>query len=319
MSAFKVFIHTNESQLLGAKIAAYSFRKFSGDTLDVDLIELKNHPVLTSKEGQTYLRKGRKATWVNNDLQSFSPLRFLPPQLMNYKGIAIVTDPDVFAVRTDITDLRKHFDFNSKPIWARLITEGKYTGYAKSFYATSVMLLDCAQLTHWKWDEQIEKLFRQEFDYGQWIGLKMENPEKIGILPDEWNSFDHLDDKTKFLHMTERATQPWKTGLPRDFDTTSELTVKIGSTAITPKLIVRKIKARMGWVDFESGDFYKPHPDMNQQIFFFKLLAECLNKNVFDEQYVKENIKRNFVRPDIFQVLEKFDKNNFSNEASAVY
>ena len=32
------------------------------------------------------------------DLQSFTPLRFMPPQLMGYEGRAIVIDPDVFAV-----------------------------------------------------------------------------------------------------------------------------------------------------------------------------------------------------------------------------
>jgi methylenetetrahydrofolate reductase (NADPH) len=116
MSHIKVFIHTNESQLLGAKVAAYSFRKLSGGKVSADLIELKDHPVLTSKEGRTYLRKGRKATWINSDLQSFSPLRFLPPQLMDYKGIAIVTDPDVFAVSADIAKLGELFDFNQKPL-----------------------------------------------------------------------------------------------------------------------------------------------------------------------------------------------------------
>ncbi len=308
MSDIKVFIHTNDSQLLGAKVAAYSFKKLSGGNVVAELIELKNHPVLTSKEGRTYLRKGRKATWVNSDLQSFSPLRFLPPQLMSFKGVAIVTDPDVFAVSSDIAKLGELFDFNQKPIWARQVNSGKYTGYSKSFFGTSVMLLDCAKLTHWKWDEVIEDLFAKKFDYGDWIGLKLENQETIGILPDEWNSFDHLDADTKLLHMTERATQPWKTGLPRDFDTTRELTLKLGKKTISPSFLLRKFKAKMGWVDFESGNFYKPHPDVHQQNFFFQLLLECLQENVFDEKYVKYNIERGFVRPDIMRVLDTVSK-----------
>ena len=29
-------------------------------------------------------------TWRNDDLQSFTPLRFMPPQLMGYRGRAVV-------------------------------------------------------------------------------------------------------------------------------------------------------------------------------------------------------------------------------------
>ena len=38
-----------------------------------------------------------KRIWRNDDLQSFTPLRFLPPQLMGYQGRAVVIDPDIFA------------------------------------------------------------------------------------------------------------------------------------------------------------------------------------------------------------------------------
>ena len=38
------------------------------------------------KEGQLYLRDGDKRKWLNNDLQSFHPLRFMPPELMGYQG-----------------------------------------------------------------------------------------------------------------------------------------------------------------------------------------------------------------------------------------
>ena len=41
---------------------------------------------------------GVKRNWRNDDLQSFTPLRFMPPELMGYQGRAVVVDPDVFAV-----------------------------------------------------------------------------------------------------------------------------------------------------------------------------------------------------------------------------
>ena len=58
--------------------------------------------------------------------------------------------------------------------------------------ATSVMLLDCAELTHWKCEEQFGELFTFRLDY---IGLdfaETEARDSIGLLETEWNDFDRL-------------------------------------------------------------------------------------------------------------------------------
>jgi len=34
-----------------------------------------------------------KRPWFNDDLQSFTPTRFMPPELMAYQGRAVVIDP----------------------------------------------------------------------------------------------------------------------------------------------------------------------------------------------------------------------------------
>ena len=134
---------------------------------------------------------------------------------MGFKGRALVTDPDVFEVG-DVYDLLT-MDMNGKAIMCRNINEG-YKGNGHSFYASSVMLLDCSKLDHWKWDEDIDRMFAAELDYGPWIGLRDEDPDLIGEIGEEWNSFDKLTQETKLLHTTERLTQPWRTGLPIDFD-----------------------------------------------------------------------------------------------------
>ena len=51
------------------------------------------------------------------DLQSFTPLRFMPPQLMGYEGRAIVVDPDVFAVG-DVHELLTR-DMEGKAVMGR--------------------------------------------------------------------------------------------------------------------------------------------------------------------------------------------------------
>ena len=46
------------------------------------------------------LRDGVLRQWHMEDLQSFTPTRFMPPQLTGYQGRAVVIDPDVTEIRT---------------------------------------------------------------------------------------------------------------------------------------------------------------------------------------------------------------------------
>ena len=81
-----VFIHTNHKQKLGAIVGRYSLQKNSShaDEFDVSFIETRDFPCMAKREGELYLRDGEYRPWLNNALQSFTPLRFAPPQLMNY-------------------------------------------------------------------------------------------------------------------------------------------------------------------------------------------------------------------------------------------
>src|SRR5260221_7062014 len=99
-----IFMHTNAKQILGAIVSKYSFERFAPvpGAFDVKLIENKDYPWFLDHEGKPYLRDGLKRGWLNDDLQSFTVLRFMPPELMGYEGRSIVVDPDVFAV-SDVT------------------------------------------------------------------------------------------------------------------------------------------------------------------------------------------------------------------------
>src|SRR5919106_870461 len=181
------FINTNHRQHLGALVSAHSLRRHSrhADRFDVRIIEHKDYPFFARHEGESFLRDGVTREWHNEDLQSFTPLRFMPPELMGYQGRALVIDPDIFAVGDG--------------------------------WASSVMLLDCAKLTHWRTEKQFDELFTRQRDYRKWVNLEYEPVESIGMLEPEWNDFDRLTPRTKMVHNTRRKTQPWKTGLPVDF------------------------------------------------------------------------------------------------------
>ncbi len=290
-----VFIHTNERQWLGALVAQYSFRRNSRhpDEFDIRFIHTRDHPWLAAREGQTFLRGGTTREWHMDDLQSFTPLRFMPPKLMNYQGRAVVTDPDVFAAG-DIHELLTR-DMQGVAVMGRHRSDKSEKGYQ---VATSVMLLDCARLTHWDAEKEFGQLFTREKDYKEWMVLAYEDPANIGYLEDRWNDFDHLDADTRLLHNTKRRTQPWKTGLPVDYTPADKFKDK-------PLLAsVNRLRAKL-FGQYGLLGHYRQHPDPRQEAFFFGLLRECLDAGHVSEELVREEMRKNHVRHDAFEVLAR--------------
>ncbi len=279
-----VFIHTNAKQLLGAYVGAYALRRNSAspEAFEVRVLERESYAFFDKKEGQSFLRAGVTRVWRNDDLQSFTPLRYMPPALMEFQGRAVVTDPDVFAVG-DINELLTR-DMQGKAIMA-VPRDGHND--QKGYIATSVMLLDCARLTHWDCETQFNELFDMKRDYVPWITLQLEPRETVGFLEPEWNHFDTLNDKTKLLHNTKRNTQPWKTGLPVDY------TVREGRRfGILPN----------SWF---AASRYKPHPDPRQEAFFFGLLRECLECGEIGEDVVRAEMRNGNIRQDTMDLLDR--------------
>ena len=285
-----VFIHTNHKQLLGALVSRYSMRRNSAhaDKFDIRIIQTRDFPVLQEREGQLYLRAGDMRPWLNEDLQSFTPLRFTPPQLMGYEGRAVVVDPDIFAAG-DIWELLDR-DMQGKAIMCR--RRGRKAGYA-----SSVMLLDCAKLTHWQFERDFAEMFEPvRRDYMDWISLELEDPATIGLFENEWNDFDHLTENTKLLHNTKRLTQPWKTGLNVDFRPADKLHF------FPPRHWLRRTR-RLLFGDYRFAGKYKRHPDPNQEKFFFNLVSECLREGEISEQQLRDEIAKGHVRRDAFDLI----------------
>lgn len=301
-----VFIHANHKQMVGALVSAYSMRRNSShrDAFEVRLITLDDWPALHGRQGQSYLREGRRAVWDNEDLQSFTPLRFLAPRLMGYAGRAVVTDPDVFAI-ADIHELLTR-DMAGKAILVRRVRpkDGR-----PPYYASSVMLLDCAKLRHWRWEEQIDEMFSGRRDYRAWMSLQLEPEETIGPLEEAWNAFDRLDSETKLLHNTGRLTQPWKTGLPIDFnpEKTPPPAPNWGPPkwGVIPRPWIHRTRRLVGSRILGRGRTYRRHPDPNQERFFFSLLKECVDRGIVAEATLKAEIAKRHLRPDAFAIMER--------------
>ena len=291
-----VFIQTNHKQIVGALVAEYALRRNSqnNDKFDVRIVNTNDYPFFKAREGQLYLRDGVKRTWLNDDLQSFTPTRFMPPELMGYKGRAVVIDPDIFAI-ADIWELLSR-DMQGKAIMCRPRSGTK--GIIDRCLASSVMLLDCEKLPHWKVEESFNEMFEFKRDYMPWICLRMEDRDTIGLFENTWNDFDKLTLETKMLHVTRRKTQPWKAGLPIDWRPAERF--RLFPPVAWAMRARRKIFGEYGLLGK-----YKEHPDTNQTHLFFGLLKECMEKGIVTEDMLREEMRQNHVRHDAFEVLEK--------------
>lgn len=286
-----VFIQTNRKQLLGALIAEYSLKRNSAtpDAFDVKIMHQEDYDFFRKKEGKVYLRDRLKRIWLNDDLQSFTPLRFMPPELMGYQGRSLVIDPDVFAVG-DVCELLNR-DMQGHAVLCR--SRG-----ARKAHATSVMLLDNAKLKHWQVEKQFNQMFDFTLDYIDWTSLALEQQDTIGRLENEWNDFDRLSPATKMIHNTRRKTQPWKTGLKVDFS-------PVDRVYFFPPWAWLMQARRKLFGDYGLLGHYQPHPDPNQERFFFGLVRECLEKGIITEAQVRDEMKQNHVRHDALEVARR--------------
>jgi hypothetical protein len=289
-----VFIHTNAKQMIGALVSAHSLKRNSAnpDNFDVKILQREDYPFFDAREGQEFLRGGGRRVWRNEDLQSFTPLRFMPPEAMGYEGRAVVIDPDIFAVG-DIDELLS-IDMGGKAIMC--VPRAGHND-SVDYLATSVMLMDCARLTHWRCGEQFNEMFAFERDYVKWIELALEPRESLGLLDPVWNSFDKLEPDTRLLHNTKRKTQPWKTGLPVDF------TVRDKHGPFSPAGWLKRLRSSvMG--DAARGT-YQPHPDPRQERFFFDLLRECVEQGSVTEDMIRAEMAKNHVRHDALELIDR--------------
>jgi hypothetical protein len=278
-----VFIHTNAKQIAGAIVSAHSMKRNtkSAHSFDVAILQKEDHAFFRDFEGRKFLRGGGWRTWRNEDLQSFTPTRFMPPELIGYAGRAIVIDPDIFA----IGDVNELFE---RDMLGHAVMAKQRPGHnkQKDYIASSAMLLDCSKLRHWRVAEQFASMFEGKLDYEDWITLKREPKGTIGFLESEWNDFDKLTSATKLLHNTKRNTQPWKSGLPIDY--TSRLP------------FLSKIMPENG---IKLWGKYKSHPDKRQQDLFYAFARECMDNGTLTETMVRDEMRANHMRHDSLDLI----------------
>lgn len=271
-----LFIQANTKQMVGAQLAKFAAERQRKDpnTFDVQVINVETVPEFKEFAWAGFKRGEETRVQDPNDLQSFTLTRLMPPGLMGYQGRAVVIDPDIFALR-DITEL---FTMDLK---GNALAACK----KKDAWDSSVMVLDCAKLGHWKIKDILESLKNGTGDYRTWMQLR--NETQVLELSRDWNSLDTITSTTGMLHTTVRLTQPWKTGLPIDF-TPGRIPPLLG---FIPRF----------WVT--QPTHYQPHPDKKVELFFFKLAKEALDAGAIKKSDLESAIAAHNVRADLLEKL----------------
>lgn len=280
-----VYIHTNNKQRLGGKLAKFAIEKNLTDKeIKVEILNVDELQEFKDFSGKEYLRNGKAIKYDTNDLQSFTLSRFMPPELNNYEGRAIVIDPDIFSIN-DISPL-----FNMDLENYSLACCAK-----KDAFDTSMMVMDCTKLKNWNTKNILQDLADKKTDYVEQMGLKKQIkdfPNSIKIVSRLNNNLDVLTNDTVFLHTTNRITQPWSTGLPIDFKRNDP-----GKFfGLIPKLPFLKLAGK--W-----PSTYQQHPDKNIEIYFLMLVKEALAADIITNEEMQTEVDLKRLRTDIFEKL----------------
>lgn len=276
----RFFIQANNKQLIGALVAKASIERNSKYPVEILNIDQKDFGLNNLR----YLRSKVWQTFKSKDLQSFTLIRFYPPTLMGFRGIAIVTDPDIFCLKdlTPLIELAKSLEFD-----ILACRKGNQ-------FDSSVMVLNCKKLSEFKWDFLLERLRSGNLDYSDLITLNFPSLE-ITALDRKFNSLDQISDETVSFHTTNRMTQPWKTGLKIDF------------TRDTSKF---KFGIPLHWLLKIKGEWpsrYQKHPSQLVEKTFFELANLALLENKISKSQINEAISEGWIRKDFWDCLKSIE------------
>lgn len=272
----RIFVHTNDVQLLIAKVAAFSFSRAlpEGSSVEVSVLSAETFPELMNFHGSVYVYKGRKVKFDIDDIQSFTLLRLAIPEVTQYTAKSLVVDPDVFWVSKESPCQLFDYVDPKRPVAC----------VHDQHWRSSVLVTNNEKLKSWSMASALSAL-KDGTDYKYLIELMHVDQSKINFLPPVFNCFDELPETGKILHFTRRQTQPWRTGLP--------LREKYGKS-----LGVRVIKAILG------RNKHIAHPEPELERLFLKMASEALAAGYISEDEVLQAQSAGLVRHDFLDLLD---------------
>ncbi|HVK02221.1 MAG TPA: glycosyltransferase [Armatimonadaceae bacterium] len=185
----RLYIGTDVSQLVGARVLEYTVRRASSITAQFDTMLHVKAPMPKEKK--------------NQPRTEFSFNRFAIPKLAGYKGRAVYVDADMQVFK----DFRGLWDtdFDGATLLHCATSDPKRP---KQF---AVMLMDCARLD-WDLDTIVRGLDEGKYDYDALMKeFCIVPPEQVrDSLSPHWNSLEEYHPgETCLIHYTDMPTQPW--------------------------------------------------------------------------------------------------------------
>jgi lipopolysaccharide biosynthesis glycosyltransferase len=203
-SPVRIFIGSGEASLLERKTLIHSLRKNSRRQLDIYVFNGTHNAIERNDEPPVL---ADMPLWIKyRNYTEFSNYRWLIPAICGHQGRAIFLDSDMVC----LADIGELFDTPMADC-AMLAKAEAYKG--KHSWGMSNILFDCS-----KCHFDLEQIF-QEVDAGKFTNSEFhqmapaflaKHPFQLGKLDPNWNSFDHVDEKTRLIHYTNLRTQPWK-------------------------------------------------------------------------------------------------------------
>ena len=272
-----VYIQTNSIQFLASKVSAYSFVRFGHN---VKLMNFEESEILKKYLGKKYLKNGKLKTY-ENDLQSFTPLRFLAPTLNNNKDLILVIDPDIFAIsdpKIILDNVNDDYDLYC-------------TSYNK-ILRSEMMLINTKKI-NWNFEKILKELFELKIDYKDLMSLSFDTSLKVKIIANKFNAHDTITEDTILLHTTNRLTQPWKEGLLIDFDAGNKTILNYLKNITKKKLGIKYDKNII-----ESK--YQKHPNNIVINKIKEIFLEAKKNNFITDQEIQFAIKNKSISKEIF-------------------
>ena len=188
-SPIRIFVGTDPSQMIGAKVLQYSLQSHTAMTAVFDFMQDVIPPIPKKKEN-----------WSRTE---FSFRRFAIPAQTGYQGRGVYLDADMQVFQ----DFRELWE---APFEGATVLSAPSSN-PKRVPQYSMMLLDCDRL---KWDvaEIINGLDEDLYDYKQLVsGLCLvPDEQKQPRLSSDWNSLEEFEaGRTRLIHYTDMPKQPW--------------------------------------------------------------------------------------------------------------
>ena len=280
----KIYIQSNRIQEIAAKVSSETFNSFG---LSSKIVFVEDYKEITKYFGKSYLRKGKKVIF-KDDLQSFTLLRFLIPELSDSKSPIMIIDPDIFAIKNPISILNEIK--NDQKLYCTFIDNKP---------RTEMMVLN-PKSKFWSFEKILKDLFDLKIDYDDLFKLKFLSYSSLEKLDRKYNSLDEINYETVLLHTTNRKTQPWKEGLKIDFEVHASKFNKFCN--YFKKIIGLKYNEEI------IGNYYKKHPNNEVIDYLVKIFNNAYKNNVISKDDLLNSSKKRYISNDFLKKLELSNK-----------